>query len=144
MSRIKEYIDKLKAISEQVQTDALLRVVNAHKTQLIDYNQAQLLAGKNSRGEVLGTYRNEKYAALKNRLNPLAGFGVWDLRLSGDLYSAMFIDAQSFPVTIDSSDSKADKFRDVSPFNLDTKSKDEFIQEIRPEIENYYRSILQF
>jgi len=143
MSKIQAYIDRLKAIDEQVQTNALLLIVNNHKGQLIDLNQSQLLSGRNSRGEELGQYRSASYAALKNRLNPLPGYGVWDLRLSGDLYRAMFIEADSFPVTIDSSDIKADKFRDASPFGLEVKNKNEFREEIKPEIQEYYRSVFQ-
>jgi len=143
MGKIQAYIDKLKAIDEQSQTSALLRIVNGHQAQLIDLNQSQLLAGRNSRGEELGQYRSASYAALKNRLNPLPGYGVWDLRLSGDLYRAMFVEASSFPVMIDSSDSKADKFRDASPFGFEPKSKNEIVQELKPEIQEYYRSVFQ-
>lgn len=144
MSKIKEYIEKLKAIDEQVQTSALLQIVNRHQAELIDLNQAQLLAGRNSRGEILGQYRSESYARFKNYLNPAPGLGVWDLKLNGDLYGGMFVEGSSFPVNINSSDSKADKFRDVSPFGLEVKSKNEFREEITPEIKEYYRSILQF
>jgi hypothetical protein len=143
MSRLKDYIEKLKAASEEGQTQALLQIVNRHQAQLIDVNQLQLLAGRNAKGDILGEYRSAAYAEFKNRLNPEPGLGVWDLRLSGTLYDSMFVEADGFPVTINASDSKADKFRDASPFGLDTKSKDDFREEIKPEIEEYYRSLFQ-
>lgn len=143
MGKLQDYITKLKVFDEQAQTEALLKIIVGKKSLLIDLNQQQLYSGRNSRGEVLGEYRSRDYAIFKNRLNPLPGLGVWDLRLSGNLYDGMFVEADSFPVTIDSSDSKAGKFRDLSPFGFDGKSKDEIVQETKPEIQNYYRSILQ-
>ena len=143
MSRLQNYIDKLKAVDEQAQTQALLNIVNRRQALLIDLNQLQLFNGRNSRGEILGEYRSRGYADFKSRLNPAPGYGVWDLRLTGALYEGMFVEANSFPVTIDSTDPKASKFRDISPFGFDKKSKDEIVQETKPEIENYYRSLLQ-
>lgn len=143
MGKLNDYITRLKAIDEQSQTTALLSIINKHKAQLIDLNQAQMLQGRNANGEQLGTYRSKSYADFKNRLNPAPGLGVWDLHLTGALYSEMFVDADSFPVTIDSKDDKADKFRDASPFGLEPKSKIEYVEEITPEIKEYYRSILQ-
>jgi hypothetical protein len=143
MGRLSNYIDKLKTIDEQLQTNVLLQIVNRHQSQLIDLNQLQLMTGRNSRGEELGQYRNAVYALFKNRLNPLPGLGVWDLRLSGDLYRGMYVEGDSFPVNINSSDSKADKFRDAGPFGFEQKSKDEIVQEVKPEIQEFYRSVFQ-
>src|SRR5580765_1735888 len=143
MSRLTDLLDKLKAADEAAQTQAVLEIITRHKAQLIDANQLQLFAGRNSKGGQLGQYRNPEYALFKNRLNPLPGLGVWDLKLTGRLYDGMVADTSKFPIDIDSTDSKASKFRDADAFGLDNKSLDDYREEVNPEIQEYYKSLFQ-
>lgn len=141
MSRLTDYLEKLKAATEDEQTQMLLRIIGRHKAQLIDTNQAQLFEGRNARDEALGEYRNAQYAAFKNRLNPKPGLGNWDLRLTGALYDSMDADISNFPIVIDASDPKADRFRDASPFGLNDKGKIIFREEVSQDIKEYYASV---
>lgn len=143
MGKIRDYVDRLSKVDEVSQTQALLQIVNKHKAELIDANLLQLYSGRNATGGILGQYRSAGYAALKSRLNPLPGYGIWDLKLRGDLYAGFYVEGDQFPVTMNSSDSKADKFRDADIFGLDAKSKETFREEIKPDIKDYYRSIFQ-
>lgn len=143
MSRLTNLLEKLKAADEQAQTQAILQIITRHKAQLIDANQLQLYSGRNAKGEVLGNYRSSVYADFKNRLNPAPGLGVWDLKLTGRLYDGMYAQTDNFPIEINSTDDKADKFRDAGPFGLDEKSLVDYRQEIAPEFQEYYKSLFQ-
>jgi len=54
-----------------------------------DQQQQQLFEGKNSKGEEIGAYRNELYANYKHELNSRPGFGVPDLKLTGNFYRSI-------------------------------------------------------
>jgi len=98
-------ISKLDHLTIEQQEKDLLEIVRDHSREIIDLNQSQLLHGQDANGKSLGQYHNEAYAAYKRILNPL---GVVDLKLTGSFYDHMFVRANSWPVTIDSTDSKRD------------------------------------
>ena len=142
--KLEEWIAKLKAFSEQKVDDGLLRIVRDHKSQLIDLNTNQLMHGQNAEGGVLGTYRSEPYARFKQSLNPLAG-GKVDVRLSGDFQDSFFLEAEKFPVSTFATDNKTAKLTShyEGIFGFTQKSKDEIVEDIKPEAVALLQGMLQ-
>ena len=91
----------------------------------------QLLQGLKADGTKIGKYRNSFYAEKKHAQNPLAGFGNVDLKLTGDLYSELFVDVRSSSFVIDSADEKTGELvkKYGDPFGLTSDSKVEYINE---------------
>ncbi len=101
------------------------------KEQYLDKQKEQLKKGLKKSGEKIGRYRNPVYAQKKFNQNPLAGLGNVDLKLTGDLYSATFLDVRDTELVIDSSDEKTqgliDKYGD--PFGLSEESRKAYLNE---------------
>lgn len=57
--------------------------VDATKTEIVAYQQGQMLRGKDRFGGQIGKYKNPDYARRKANQNPLAGYGNVDLRDKG-------------------------------------------------------------
>jgi hypothetical protein len=145
VSRLDEIISKLSAVTDDVIDEGLLKVVEKNKSEAIDFNTSQLFAGKDSKGQPLGFYRNQQYAAFKNYMNPTPGFGVMDWKLTGELYGNWFVDASRFPVTFGSTD---EKFESLNQQNEEAKGLDQtnleaFRQDIKPDIQDLFRSLLR-
>lgn len=66
----------------------------------------QMLTGEAADDTKIGKYRNPVYAKQKFAQNPLAGLGNVDLRLKGDFYREILVDARVNSVVIDSADEK--------------------------------------
>ena len=139
MSRLREYVARLKSINQKTIDDGVLKIVQETKNQAIDLNTKQLFAGRNAKGESTGTYRNEEYARFKRSLNPA---GVKDYKLTGDLYSGWFAKTDSFPITFGSTDEKYRLFIDAELDGLDQTSLEEYRQEIKPEVQAYFSKLL--
>lgn len=85
-------------------------VVREHDNILVDMNTENLKQGKDSRGSNLSPeYYSDEYAEMKNRMNPVPGFGVPDLFLEGDFQEGFFVEDVEGGWEIDSKDSKRDK-----------------------------------
>ncbi len=69
----------------------------------------QMFHGLNSDDAPIGQYKNPLYAARKNTQNPTPGFGIPDLRLTGEFYAGIFADPRSEGIVVDSLDYKADE-----------------------------------
>jgi hypothetical protein len=87
--------------------DAVFRAMDASSEGLTELNKEQLLSGQNANGDRVGQYRNELYAIEKNRMNPKAGFGNVDLRLTGDFFNRMNTNVLSNSTVTSSNDDKA-------------------------------------
>lgn len=97
----------------------------------------QLYAGFDKTGnKITRKYRNNKYARVKNSMNPLPGLGTPDLRLTGAFYSGIGIERQGSVLHIESSDSKNDALESkYDPFGLGGAYKKEFIDKsLRPNL----------
>jgi hypothetical protein len=139
---ISGYINKLKAVTVEIQTAFILKVVVGHSDSIIKLNQQQLFTkGEDSRGEKLQSYTSPSYAEYKLQLNPA---GVVDLRLSGAFYLGFFIQGRSFPVSVFSSDIKSkmlvSKYGPI--FNLQPENKIILSKECRSEVIAGYREFL--
>ena len=96
----------------------------------------QMLHGLNSKGQKIGKYRNPIYARMKAQLNPLAGEGNVDLKLTGDFQSDMFLDVRGDTFIVDSADEKSQQLQTrygEEIFGLDTDYKQQFADLARPK-----------
>jgi hypothetical protein len=103
--------------------------------------------GLNALGEQIGKYRNPAYARRKNAMNPLPGFGIPDLKLSGAFHRQVYAETRGDKVILDSTDPKTQKLVDKygeEIFGLNKVSKIEFIKEsLRPKFLSVIRKALQ-
>lgn len=56
--------------------------------------QEQMLHGEDNQGNMIGKYKSDAYASMKERMNSLAG-GTVDLKLSGSFYNAITLVSSS-------------------------------------------------
>ena len=95
----------------------------------------QMIHGLNSKGTQIGKYRSPAYAQKKSSMNPLAGEGNVDLKLTGDFYSGIFTDVRSDGILVDSADQKSEALQQKygeTIFGLDDDNKQEYVNELRP------------
>lgn len=126
IAAIKKRIDSLN-ISDQSQI-----AIDETREQLILKQQIQMLHGLDAKGEKIGKYRNPKYAAAKFAMNPLAGEGYVDLRLTKDFFNAQFVDVRTDVFVIESGDEKTDalvKKYGEDIFGLSKDYKTEYVKE---------------
>jgi len=107
--------------------------------QLADENAVQLSKGETSRDGNFRSYRNPEYATMKNRMNPVPGFGNPDLKLTGSFYHGIYARVEGTKIVIDSTDPKTDdlkkKYGDKYIFGLNNKSRSEYLREfLRPQV----------
>lgn len=88
-----------KKLSETDLEAVCLNNIQQHEEELLDMNRAQLQDSVNRDFEPLGFYKTLRYAEMKGR-------DTVDLRLTGDFYNAMHIEATEFPVFFRSKDEK--------------------------------------
>lgn len=144
MKKIEGYIKKLESYTpERIEKD-VLKIVKQNEAQIVDLNQEQLIFGKDSQDKSLGEYRSAAYAEYKRLLNPA---GVVDLRLTGKFYRGFFVNADKFPVTVSSVDSKTDELTKKygkAIFGLDKENTRKFMEEtVKPKVLRYYRKIFR-
>jgi hypothetical protein len=145
MSKLERFSKRLRAVSEEEIKSEVLRIIKRNRARVIELNQNQLLfEGKDSNGVKLQPYASEWYENYKILLNPA---GVVDLRVTGKFYNNFFVKADSFPIIVDSKDSKRDDLVEKygeSIFGLDEESRKIFTDEVlTKEIIDYVRNILQ-
>ena len=104
--------------------------------QLADRQRDQMLEGKNKKGARIGRYRSGAYARMKEVMNPLPGFGVPDLRLTGEFFKQIYVDIRDNTVIVDSTDEKTQSLVNKygeEIFGLSKNTKSEFIKkDLRP------------
>lgn len=143
MGKIRDLTEKLKTVNEDVINQGLLTIVKNNQSEALDLNTSQLFAGKDSNDQSLGSYKSAEYAKLKLSLNPA---GVVDLKLTGNFYSGFFADTSRFPIQFGSTDEKADTLMQTygqDIFGLDQTNLEQFRQDIKPDIQNLFKSFLQ-
>lgn len=100
-------------------------LLNANKTFLSELNTEQLAQGIDENGNQIGArlpYRSREYANYKNRLNPVAGIGNPDLRLTGDYWDSITANIGKNTIQMVALDHKADdlaRYRGIgiAPYN---------------------------
>lgn len=142
MDALKQWEQRLRRLTVEEQEKAILKIVDEYEPVAVDLNTSQLLEGKDSKGEMLAPYRNKEYAAFKATLNSRR---VRDLKLTGDFHDSIFQDSSKFPVEHWATDEKtvflvAGYGADI--LGIPEDKKDEFTEQLKPEIQAYYRSVL--
>jgi hypothetical protein len=103
---------------------------------ITDRQKGQMIEGTNKKGAKIGRYRNAAYAQKKNQMNPIPGFGIPDLLLTGAFYKGIYTEIRGSRVIIDSTDEKTPKLArqyGEEIFGLDKSSKVELVREdLRP------------
>lgn len=82
--------------------------------ELVKAQKDQLLHGRLSTGQKTGTYKIEAYALKKHEMNPLAGYGHKDYRLTGELFSGVFVDVRAKSIVFASADPKFGRVLDMN------------------------------
>lgn len=134
MATIKRFKQKVQNLN--VPAVAELAVIET-SNQLSNLNTEQMHRGLNSEGRPIGEYALPTYAEAKHRMNPLPGFGVPDLKVTGAFYEGVYTEVGGMKVKTDSVDSKADDLKarfGENIFGLSDNYKSEYIREfLRPE-----------
>lgn len=97
----------------------------------VDEQKAQMQAGENSDGGIIGTYQNAAYALRKT--NPVARNGNVDLRDKGDFYAGIFASPDSEGFIVDSTDNKSEMLQQkygANIFGLNSKFKTPYTQKL--------------
>lgn len=135
MSTIAQLLKKVQAVNiELIASESIDNTKEVLKTKQRD----QLFHGLDSTGKPINKkYQNNKYARVKNEMNPLPGLGVPDLKLTGSFYNEMFVDVRSSSFVLDSADQKSGNLQvkyGTNIFGLGPNAKKEYIKEsLRPE-----------
>ncbi|MDP4151194.1 MAG: hypothetical protein Q8943_17440 [Bacteroidota bacterium] len=141
MSTIRGMLEKFRSLD----TDLLVeQSVSETTDQYANLNTEQLHQGLNADGEQIGQYRNELYATMKHEMNPLPGFGVPDLRLTGAFYAGIRSVIQGDAVVTESTDEKntalVEKYGHL--FGLSDKFRQEYVNgSLRPRFRQKVRDV---
>lgn len=143
LSKLKQWEQRLRLLTEEVQEKELLKIAAEFEPVAVDMNTAQLLDGKDSKGQFLAPYRNDEYSQFKRFLNPK---GVTDLKLTGRFHSSFFQDAKQFPIEIFATDQKTGKLVDAygpDIFGLDPNNTKDFADQLKPDVIEFYQRAIQ-
>lgn len=112
----------------------VLSAVSSNLKAHTDLNRSQMMEGKRSSGgEIRPKYRSSTYAAQKEYMNPLPGYGNPDLKLTGSFHKLMKSELSGEDILVDSSDSKTGDLLakyGADVFGLTEQNKDKFATEI--------------
>lgn len=103
-----KYYKQLDKIEREAENEAY-RIIAENQKVIIELNtKGQLLLGKGVKGQkLIPQYSRVRYARAKNQLNPLAGFGTPDLKLTGKHYDEFYLTAKNRQLEFKSSVSYA-------------------------------------
>tara|TARA_R110000772_G_C13310310_1_gene440369 strand:- start:37661 stop:38116 length:456 start_codon:yes stop_codon:yes gene_type:complete len=104
VSVLKKYHKRLDKVEKGVEQEAY-RIIQQEQKRIIALNtEEQLHLGLGQKGQkLLPRYSRVRYALRKNQLNPLAGLGTPDLKLTGEFYDKFFLTTKSKQVEFNSS-----------------------------------------
>ena len=147
MGRFKKVISNIKKLD---QWQILFDVLSSSEIQqfIIDLNLGQLAIGENTEGDLIGFYKSFTYSSFKQGLpGRKAGFGVVDLRVTGDYWDSYVIKLQkNADFIIDSDPIKDNKnlitiygpgiegLSDTSIMNLGQKILRPYVKETKKQI----------
>jgi len=114
--------------------DILLKSMEQNTETYLSQQKEQMSFAVNAKGQTIGKYRSASYAQKKNQMNPDAGFGNVDLRLTGSFYAGMEATAEASGMNIDSTDQKSQMLQQkygASIFGLFGEWKEPFLQDLQ-------------
>jgi hypothetical protein len=105
----------------------------------------QMLHGLKADGSKIGKYRSPAYARRKYAMNPLAGFGNMDWRLTGSLHKEIFVNADNGLIVTGSADEKFNKLAEAfgDPLGLGGEYKEKYLQVLTPVFVNKVKEIIK-
>lgn len=143
MGKFLNYVDKVSRITEEDQDFAIRRILRENSFYAVDLLTMQLMEGMDGDGQPLEHYRSIAYAEMKLEFNPR---GVTDLRLSGDFHESIFMTTTAWPLEFDASDWKKAHLVNIygkAILQLNEKSINLLVDQIRKEVIDYYRNLLR-
>ncbi len=122
--KLKRYKGRLGNVQTKIDRE-MTNVLKRNRLFLAELNRSQLLEGINEEGQRIGytnPYKSLDYAIYKNELNPLAGEGNPDLRLTGDYWDSIDATIKNKEIYMIAKDEKAPKLEHyrgigIAPFN---------------------------
>lgn len=144
MGALREHIKRLRSITIHQQEADILNIVKANEPTAVDLNLSQLLAGRDSNGEMLFPPYSEPYARYKDLLGMPSDRVT--LKLSGDFHNSFFMNADKWPVFFDATDPKTDKLKQNyggEIFGLDQQSLEDLNKNyLLVQVQEYYKTLL--
>lgn len=143
MPTVSDLREKLKRLDFEIELEI---AVETTSDTIINKQKDQLLHGLRADGKKIGKYRSRKYAEAKYGMNPLAGLGYMDWRLTQALYNDMYVRIQKGIIDIGSDDVKFEKLVDRfgDPMGLTEKSQVEYVGDVlEPEFIEQVRDTLE-
>jgi hypothetical protein len=132
MATIPDFVSNFKRLNNNKFNEIVVDEMFNYQERIIDLNKDQLMSGFDSTSQRLRSYKNREYAEMKNEVNPLAGFGNPDLKLTGQFHRGFHVrrGGKTF-LLLNSRDEKNDMLKgkygkDI--FGLTSSSKEEFIE----------------
>ena len=130
MATVNQLRSRLTALNVK---DVSFRSVEETKEVITEIQRQQMFQGLNAEGKKIGRYRSNKYARVKNEMNPLPGLGIPDLKLTGAFYAKMETDVTPEVFKSFSTDEKnAELTAKYDPFGLNKESKSKYAGKLRP------------
>lgn len=129
MSGITSLIERLQSVNmDEIVADAMYNT----QQRLADSQRNQMLEGLAGDGKKIGKYKSKEYAAMKNQLSPLAGFGNVDLKLEGPFQFEIFaiVDEGGKSVLFGSADTSGTKDADGFSISKVDKLENQYGQRI--------------
>jgi hypothetical protein len=137
-----EYLSNLENMDLQAITE---RAIDKTLDRIADRNREQLYQGFTPTGGRLAPYRRRKYAAIKNEMNPLPGFGNPDFYLTGAFHRQIQAERVGDIVGVHSYDSKAPKLEDRDGadniYGMGEEHHNEYVREDLSPV--YYQEIAE-
>lgn len=131
MATVNDMIRRMKSLSVK---DVSYKSVVDTKETVTDIQKEQMSHGLDAEGnKIAPKYRRMRYALAKFAVNPLAGLGVPDLRLTGAFYAGFQTKVTPETFATISTDEKNDVLiKKYDPFGLDPESKAEYAGKLKP------------
>lgn len=125
MATIDEMLAAFRSINLEQE---IAKAIEITETAYLDAQRQQLYNGLDGNGLPLPSYHSSKYARAKADMNPLPGLGTPDYKLTGALYSNMYVD---FIGDLVQTKSNVSYFGDLTarggdPFTLNENSKEKY------------------
>jgi hypothetical protein len=123
---------------EKINLDNLiLESMDQASPTYLEQQKEQMSHAVNERGQTIGKYQSAAYARKKNEMNPNAGYGNVDLKLTGSFYEAMEAKADPAGMNIDSTDQKSQMLQQnygSDIFGLFGEWKEPFIEKLQTAV----------
>jgi hypothetical protein len=145
MGKLQELVNKLKdegSIANQEQ--AILRIVRQNESVALDLNTSQLFEGKDAENKSISPPYSPLTIQIKRFKNQPTDRVT--LKDEGEFYQKFTLLAERFPVMFDSNSFKTPKLTEKygsEIFGLIENSKAEFVEEIKPEVQAFYSSLVR-